>query len=333
MRPLPRDLSLDPLPRPTTSVVIVSYNVRELLLRCLASIEAADSSTSIQTIVVDNASTDGSVDAVRAGFPNVLLVDATVNRGFGAANNLALAQAHGNQVMFLNPDAELGSDALAELTRALWSEPGVGVVGPQLIFPDGTTQSSRRRFPDIPLALVESTPIQQWWPRFSGLDRYYVRDRSDKDRQEVDWLVGACLLARRAVLDEVGGFDERFFMYSEELDWCRRVRAAGWRVLYCPTARVIHHEGQSSEQNLARRARTFQASKARYFEKYYGSAVGRALRLYLLGLTSIDLLLECAKLVAGHRPELRRQRIVALGSLAREQWRRLPGSAKGDASP
>jgi N-acetylglucosaminyl-diphospho-decaprenol L-rhamnosyltransferase len=235
--------------------------------------------------------------------------------------------------MFLNPDAELDSGALAELTTSLWSESDVGVVGPHLVFPDGTTQPSRRRFPNIPLALVESTSLQQLWPRFPGLDHYYVRDRSDAVRQDVDWLVGACLLARRAVLEDVGGFDERFFMYSEELDWCRRVRAAGWRVLYCPTARVIHREGQSSEQNLARRARTFQESKARYFEKYYGHAVGRALRLYLLGLTIIDLLLEGAKLAAGHRPELRRQRVVALGSLAREQWRRLPGFVRGDATP
>jgi N-acetylglucosaminyl-diphospho-decaprenol L-rhamnosyltransferase len=333
MRPLPQDLSVDPHPRPTTSIVIVSYNVRELLLRCLASIEASAGSAFIQVLVVDNASTDGTVDAVRAGFPDVELIDARVNRGFGAANNLALARTHGPQVMFLNPDAELGAGALAELTRALWSEPGVGVVGPQLVFPNGTTQPSRRRFPDIPLALIESTPIQPLWPRFSGLARYFVRDRSDAVRQDVDWLVGACLLARRAVLDEVGGFDERFFMYSEELDWCRRVRAAGWRVLYCPTARVIHCEGQSSEQNLARRARAFQESKARYFEKYYGDAVGRALRLYLLGLTIIDLLLEGAKLVAGHRPELRRQRVAALVALARDQWLRLPGFAKGNASP
>src|SRR5450759_1315733 len=151
MRPLPQDLSVDPHPRPTTSIVIVSYNVRELLLRCLASIEASAGSALTQVLVVDNASTDGTVDAVRAGFPDVELIGARVNRGFGAGNNLALARTPGPQVMFLHPDAELGSGALAELTRALWSEPGVGVVGPQLVFPNGTTQPSRRRFPDIPL--------------------------------------------------------------------------------------------------------------------------------------------------------------------------------------
>jgi GT2 family glycosyltransferase len=147
----------------------------------------------------------------------------------------------------------------------------------------------------------------------------------DGHAQDVDWLVGAALLARREILEAVGGFDERFFMYSEELDLCRRIRLRGWRIVFCPDAEVLHHEGQSSEQNLARRAIAFNESRARYAEKYAGPDVGRALRLYLLANTLYDLTADTLKLALGHKPALRRGRIRALAEVARFQASHLGG--------
>jgi GT2 family glycosyltransferase len=312
------------LPRiPLTTVVVVSYNVCNLLVRCLASVFASEGANLAEVLVVDNDSQDGSADAVRSSFPDARLIANPSNRGFGAANNLALAMASGDQVLLINPDAELEPGALDRLTRVLWSEPEIAVVGPRLRYADGTQQSSRRRFPTPLTALLESTLVQQCWPNNPVARRYYAADRSDDLQQDVDWLVGACWLVRRAAFESMGGFDERFFMYSEELDWCRRARAAGWRVVYCPGATVVHREGKSSEQHLGRRARNFQESKSRYFEKYYGFGAGIALRVVLLAFTLVELTRETIKLAVGHRPELRRSRTSALADLARDQADRL----------
>lgn len=305
-------------PAPEISAVIVSYNVRALLDRCLRSLELSDQT---EAIVVDNASTDGTAAFLDRYYPTVRLIANRTNPGFGAANNQGMELARGTYVLFLNPDAELRPGALASLREALAARPEVGVVGPRLRYADGRIQSSRRRFPTLITALAESTVLERWWPNSPAVRSYRVRDSSDDEAREVDWLNGACLLTRRAVIDRVGGFDPRFFMYSEELDWCRRVREAGWPIVYWPAAEVIHHEGKSSEQNLARRAQNFNESKARYFEKYYGKKVGQALRVYLFANTLYDLIGELLKLTIGHKVALRRQRIEALRSVASFQWR------------
>ncbi|MGH2461922.1 MAG: glycosyltransferase family 2 protein [Chloroflexota bacterium] len=309
------------------SIIIVSYNTRDLLHRCLGSLERAAPGRHLETIVVDNGSLDGTVDLVRRDFPGVRLIANDGNLGFTAANNQALAISSGRFVLFLNPDAELMPDALAVMLAYLEANPRVGVVGPRLSFPDGRIQPSRRRFPTPVTALVESTLVQRWWPRSPILQRFYLRDRSPGEVQEVDWLTGACLLARREAIEAVDGFDERFFMYSEELDLCREIRNHGWSISFLPTARVIHHEGRSSGQNLARRAQTFNESKCRYFEKHYGPGVGRALRLYLLVNTTADLIEESLKLALRHRPELRRERVGNLRRVVWFQWRRLRGES------
>lgn len=305
---------------PDTSIIIVSYNVRALLDRCLRSL-AGEGQTDV--IVVDNASSDGTPAYLRQNFPDVRLIANQTNAGFGVANNQGLALARGEWVLFLNPDAELRPGALAALRRILETQPGVGVVGPRLRYADGQIQSSRRRFPTPLMALAESTVLGRWWPTNPAARRYHCLDVSDGQAQDVDWLNGACLLTRRSVLEQIGGFDPRFFMYSEELDWCRRVRDGGWRIVYSPSAEVIHREGKSSEQNLARRARNFHESKARYFEKYYGRGVGRALRIYLLANTLYDLGAEALKFTLGHKVAIRRQRVRAHWAVACDQLRRL----------
>jgi len=295
---------------PDLSVIIVNWNVRDLLRRCLHSILANLPACQLEIIVVDNGSTDGSPEMVRTEFPQVHLLANPDNRGFTGANNQGLAVARGRYVLLLNPDTEVVGDALETLVAFADVHPDVGVVGPQLLNPDGTVQSSRRRFPTLATALLESTWLQPYAPR-RLLARYYVLDRPDDEVQDVDWVTGAALMARREAVEQVGPLDEGFFMYSEELDWCRRFRAAGWRVVYLPTARIIHHEGKSSEQVLPARHIHFQTSKIRYFRKYHGPAAAEVLRLVLLGNYLWQIGVEGAKWLLGHKRPLRAERIAA----------------------
>lgn len=307
------------------SIVVVTYNVRDLLQRCLESLSGGAPDRSLEVLVVDNGSNDGTDEMMRRDFPEVVFIRNQTNRGFTAANNQATARARGKAVLYLNPDTEVTPGALEAMLSYLEANPDVGVVGPWLTYPNGQTQPSRRRFPTPLTAMVESTLVQRWWPRCPAVARYFVTDRPATEAQNVDWLVGACLLVRREVVDAVDGFDERFFMYSEELDLCLRIRQRGWRVAYLPEARVIHHEGRSSEQNLARRSQNFNESKCRYFEKHFGPSVGRALRLFLLANSAVDLVEEALKLAIGHRPAMRRERITNLARVVAYQWRRLGG--------
>jgi N-acetylglucosaminyl-diphospho-decaprenol L-rhamnosyltransferase len=314
---------------PDVSVVVVSYNVRDLLEFCLASLERGSSNLVLEVVVVDNGSTDGSAEMVRRRFPNARMIECPENPGYGGAINRGAAVARGRYLLMLNPDTEIRDGAIQSLADVLESNLDVAVAGPRLRFPNGSTQSSRRRFPTPITALLESTLAQRWWPRSPELFRYYVGDRPD-ERQDVDWLVGACLLVRRITFEAVGGFDERFTMYSEELDLCHRIRDVGFRTIYEPSAEVTHHEGRSSEQNLAQRSRQFTESKARYFEKYFGTGVGIAVRIALLANTVFELTEESAKLLIRHRPDLRQERIRALLAVAADQ---LTGMMRASVAP
>jgi GT2 family glycosyltransferase len=292
------------------SVVIVNWNVRDLLQRCVESVLSGQRSITTEIIVVDNASTDGSVEMLRAEFPQTIVIANPENRGFPAANNQGIVAARGRYVLLLNPDTQVLADALDTLVQYMDTHPDVGLVGPQLLYPDGQIQSSRRRYPTLATLFFESTWLESLAPR-SLLRRYYVLDQPDNAVLDVDWVTGAAMLARREAIQKVGGMDERFFMYSEELDWCRRIKAAGWRVVYHPAARVIHYEGKSSEQAVAARHVNFQRSKIRYARKYHGPRVAAALRLYLLGMYAWQSALELAKGLMGHKRVLRWQRAKA----------------------
>lgn len=309
---------------PDLSVIIVNWNVRDLLRRCLHSILANVPGGQLEIIVVDNGSTDGSVEMVRTEFPMVRLIANPDNRGFPAANNQGLEVARGRYVLLLNPDTEVVGDALATMAAFADAHPDVGIVGPQLLNPDGSVQSSRRRFPTLLTALFESTWLQPYAPR-RLLEHYYVLDRPDDEVQDVDWVTGAALMARREAAEQVGPLDEGFFMYSEELDWCRRFREAGWRVVYLPTARIVHHVGKSSEQVLPARHIHFQTSKVRYFRKYYGPATAEVLRLFLLANYLWQIGLEGSKWLLGHKRPLRAERIAAYRQVVRSGLRSKEG--------
>jgi hypothetical protein len=201
--------------------------------------------------------------------------------------------------------------ALDELLVFAIAKPNAGVVGPQLRYPDGSTQSSRRRFPTLALAKVEST-----WAQASAdpklLDAYYMRDIPDITTCEVDWVVGAAMLVRQRAVDAAGDLDEaRFFMYSEELDWCKRIKDAGFANYFHPRAVVTHHEGRSSGQVSAKRMLYFNTSKVRFFEKHHGAAVAAELRMALLGQFRRQIWLERAKAALGNKRATRLERIAA----------------------
>jgi N-acetylglucosaminyl-diphospho-decaprenol L-rhamnosyltransferase len=293
------------------SIVIVNWNVQALLQRCLSSITTACAGLQCEVIVVDSASTDGSVEMVRQLFPTTRVISCNTNVGFTRGNNLGIAQGTGHYILLLNPDTEVQGDALHIMVSYLDQHPDIGALGPRLTFPDGRIQSSRRRFPTLATTFLESTLLQQWFPRNRFLARYYVQDRSAGEEQDVDWLVGACLLLRRQAWEQIGPLDESFFMYSEELDWCQRAKAVGWRVVYLPAATVIHYEGQSSAQVVPARHIYFQSSKVRYVRKYHGIVASETLRLFLLATYALQVGEESAKWLVGHKRALRRSRIRA----------------------
>jgi GT2 family glycosyltransferase len=191
----------------------------------------------------------------------------------------------------------------------LEANPQVGVLGPQLLYPDDTVQSTRRRFPTLATGFFESTWLRPLAPR-PLLRHYYAQDLPDEAIVEVDWVVGAALLVRREAYEQVGGLDEGFFMYSEELDWCRRLKAAGWRVVYFPPAQIVHYEAQSSAQVPAATHIRFNTSKIRYYRKYHGTLAAETLRWFLLGNFALQLLLEGFKGLLGHKRKLRASRIA-----------------------
>lgn len=297
---------------PDLTIIIVSWNVRELLYACLQSVAHEQDSLSLEVVVVDSASADGSAAMVAEQFPWVHLIACEHNVGFPRGNNLGLAAANGRYVLLLNPDTEIRPGALATMVNYLDAHSDVGVVGPQLLNSDGTVQSSRRRFPTLLTGLFESTWLQDIAPQ-AVLRHFYALDLPDNETADVDWVVGACLMTRRDVVKRVGMLDEDYFMYSEELDWCRRMKMAGWRVIYLPAAQVLHHYGKSSEQAVTHRHINFNRAKLRYFRKYHGRLAATVLRFSLLANFAVQMILEGGKGVLGHKRPLRWQR-------ARSYW-------------
>ncbi|MEP7287437.1 MAG: glycosyltransferase family 2 protein [Chloroflexota bacterium] len=288
------------------SIIIVSWNVRDLLIVCLDSV--LTTTLNIEVIVVDSASSDATPAMLRVRYPQVKVLPQTDNIGFTRGNNLGLAVAQGRYLLLLNPDTEIVGDALAQMVSYLDQHTEVGIVGPHTLNTDGSTQSTRRRFPGLLTAIFESTWLQPYAPR-SVLDRFYVRDVADSATADVDWVQGSALMARREVYAQIGALDEQYMMFSEEMDWCKRARTAGWRVVYLGVATIVHHGGKSTEQVAGFKHVYFQQSKLRYFRKYHGLLVALFLRVFLVVSYAYQLLIEAIKGALGHRRDLRRERV------------------------
>lgn len=225
-------------------VVIVSYNTRQLLDHCLRSLPAACHGIKVLTYVVDNASRDGSAEMVEREHPAVRLIRNSDNKGFAHANNAALGQCSGRYVVLLNPDTIVRPGALSRLVQFMDETPSAGYCGPKLLNEDGSLQPSARRFPTVLSAAYAILDLQRRRPLSRHtLEMHAVLDLTGP--APVDWMTGACLLVRRAAIDQVGLLDDGYFMYFEETDWCRRMARAGWQGWYVPDAEVVHFGGRS----------------------------------------------------------------------------------------
>ena len=230
------------------SVIIVNYNTRNLLKKCLESIYVEKGKLSIEVLVVDNHSTDGSARMIKEKFPEVKLIENRENRGFAAAVNQGLEKGMGKYLLLLNPDTVVVNKTLELMVKFLDENPEVGIVGPKLLNPDGSLQPSCRSFPNPIKDFILFCEILPLLPRTRKHHRFISEIWSHSYQSEVDYLIGACFMFRRQVIEDIGLMDDSFFVYSEEKDYCYRLRDS-WKVVFLPEARVIHYGGQSSKQD------------------------------------------------------------------------------------
>jgi GT2 family glycosyltransferase len=233
---------------PDLSVIVVTHNRADLALETLDSARAAAGGLEVEWLVVDSGSRDGTPDAIEAAHADVRVLREG-NIGFAAANNRALELARGRYVLLLNPDVITESGTFAELIAQLDAHPEIGVASVIQSAPDGSLQYSIRRYPSAWLALGEALGVARWRPLRLWREEDPRGGRYDAS-QSVDWLVGAFMIARREAVQAVGGLDERFFLYSEEIDWCYRFKLAGWDVRHLPTMTVTHHTGEERPADL-----------------------------------------------------------------------------------
>jgi GT2 family glycosyltransferase len=329
---------------PTIGAIIVSYNTRELLRACLASLRGC--TLPLRVVVVDCASSDGSAAMVRAAFPEVCLLEPGRNLGFAAANNLALRQVLSAEfsvmssapqnsklkrpegtrnskldyVLLLNPDTVVHSGAIEALAAFLDAHPRVGAVGPRLLNTDGTLQPAAFRFPTLAMTALDLFPPGEVLPgRLYGSWWHgrYPQEREGRAPFPIDHPLGACILARRAVVEQIGGLDEGFFMYAEEVDWCYRMRRAGWAIWQAPDARVTHVSGAATRQFRTRMLVALYESRLRFFRKYYSPRlVSWHMRIVRLGMLRAALLAWRKYLADGITRDELRARLWAFGKVA-----------------
>lgn len=251
------------------SIIIVSWKVKDLLKKCLDSIYANRGDLSLEIFVVDNASADGTVEMIHAEYPSVQLIASKKNHGFAKANNLALKQASGEFILLLNPDTEINADTLANSLRFMKEHPKCGALGSKMLYPDCLEQPSIRRFPSVWPIFLMLIKLPKIFPRLKSIDNYLAVDFDYFQEQAVEQIMGAYMFMPRKVIDEVGLLDERFFIWFEEVDYCRRLIKAGYEVWYSPSIEIVHHGGKSfAQQAVIRNQRVFFVSALKYFLKY-----------------------------------------------------------------
>jgi GT2 family glycosyltransferase len=252
------------------SVVIVSYNSREFLLDCLQSVYASTGPIELQVFVVDNASTDGSAEAVRRAFPGCTVIANRDNLGFSRANNLAIARTSGDYVLLLNPDTVLAPDVLDKMTEYMEKNPGVGMASCRLVTAEGVLDlACRRSFPSLWDGFCRASGLGRLFPRRQVFSRYNLTHLDETETQEVDAICGAFMFARRKAVDDVGLLDEDYFMYIEDLDWCYLFRKAGWKVVYHPAVTALHVKGHSANPRSSTMIRELFNSTELFYRKHY----------------------------------------------------------------
>jgi hypothetical protein len=248
------------------SIVIVNWNTRDLVLRCLDHLLGLDLPAAREVWVVDNGSEDGSPGAIRAAFPEVNLVENPRNLGFAKANNQALARSRGKDILLLNSDCFPEPGAIPSLLQVMAHDRGVGIAGGGLLHPDGRIQNAFGAAPTLATEMLHKGLLQILAPR-----RFPSKRRRLQTPVEVETVLGAFLMVRREAFLAVGGLDEGYFFFMEETDWCLRMRRAGWKVLHVPGARAVHLQGQSTALDLAAARVEFYRSRYRFFSIHRGA--------------------------------------------------------------
>ncbi len=253
----------------TLTVVIVTWNSAAFVRECLQSLRVGHLNLATQIVHVDNASVDGSA-WIANGFDPVETIINEQNRGFARACNQGIRLARGQCVLLLNPDATLRTGALDEMVAYMDNHPEVGILGPKVLNTDGSLQSSCRRFPTYSAALFNrNSLLTRLFPRNRFSRRYLRSGRTQSQIEEVDWVSAACMLVRRKAIEDVGPLDEAFFLYCEDVDWCKRMWTKGWKVVYFPKAEVVHHIGHSTSQAPLRSILEQYKSVWHYYQKHF----------------------------------------------------------------
>ncbi len=257
---------------PDLSIVIISYNVMDCIEACLSSIEENLPSSSVETIVIDNSSTDGSPDLIKENFPWVKLTRNRRNLGYSRANNQGIKETRGEFILFLNPDTIVLPQALNILRNEMKTDPSVGAVGPLLFSSENHFQVSFGREISFFHELLQK----------SLLNHYFRRKlKKIQKKREVGWLSGACLLTRKSILEKTGLFDEDFFLYFEDIDLCRRIRKNGWKLILLPEAKVYHTGGGSAAKLKKSSLYHYRKSQLLYYKKHGSWLSSFLLRVYL----------------------------------------------------
>ncbi|MCL5283199.1 MAG: glycosyltransferase family 2 protein [Armatimonadetes bacterium] len=264
------------------SVVVLNWNAGEDLRRCLQSLTPLPSEIEMEVLVVDNASSDSSRAMVANEFPGARLIVNKTNLGFCAGNNAALPYVMGRWVLFLNPDTVVHLGALAAMVQYGDAHSEVGIIGPKLLNPDGSLQYSCRQFPDLAAGFFRKTPLGRLYPKNRYAANYIMSDWDHCSTREVDWLSGAAMITRKSLLDEIGAFDEDYYMFCEDVDLCYRAWKSGWKVVYLPEAVITHRIGRSTDQVPVRSTYLFHRSMYLFYRKHYRSKIPIAVRPIIL---------------------------------------------------
>lgn len=255
--------------QPDISVVIVNWNTKELLLECLESLTEMPCHYSIEAIVVDNGSEDGSQSAVRSKHPSVRLIENNANLGFAKANNIGITASRGRYLCLVNSDVRVLDDCVDLLYEFMERNASIGLAGPKILSPDMTLQNSCRKFPTIWNSFCGALRLNRLLPKSAFFSDEHMAYFSHDKTISVDSLAGCFLMIRKEAIEGVGLFDEQFFIYAEEVDLCKRLRAFGWDIVFYPEARAIHHHGASSARQPIRFALEQQRSVLKYWRKHH----------------------------------------------------------------
>lgn len=279
------------------SIIIINYNTKNLTLDCLQSIYTNPPiGYNFEVFVVDNASTDGSPEAIAREFPQVQLITNKENLGFAAANNQAIKPARGKYILLLNSDTIVVNECLQIMLDFMENNPEVGAAGCKVVLPNGgLDKACKRSFPTPENSFYHAVGLSKLFPsskRFGAYNCTYL----DEDKvSEVDCLVGAFMMVRREVIEQVGMLDEKYFMYGEDIDWCYRIKKAGWKIVYYPKAKIVHYKGASSKKKKWKTVFEFHRAMFLFFNDHYKEKYNFIVRALVYGGISFKFLLAVVK--------------------------------------